>query len=251
MTLHSRHTTLTVRLCFGGRHKRHGNHHARIKIHPASAGLTHPSPGTPPETSSVEDSVLWGDAVHNRPPNRTLATDGFSLTCIPSRGTRCSVLSQPLSIPPSRRMDNITACTRWSISCTRLPAASGPIWPLVPVILNGDMVDRGIHQARTTVHTAHRSHTQRASAARVRGIMASGPASPIQSRPFCKGKVRGRIHNTVAVRTQVCRGIHAAFCIGHRPAQPVTNAAEKSSRTGHTVCRRLNSVDNRGIHKNF
>ncbi len=66
VTLHSRHTPLTVRLCFGGRHKRHGNHHARIKIHPASAGLTHPSPGTPPETSSVEDSALWGGAVHNR-----------------------------------------------------------------------------------------------------------------------------------------------------------------------------------------
>lgn len=112
--------------------KRHGNHHARIKIHPASAGLTHPSPGTPPETSSVEDSALWGGAVHNRhqtaPSPPTASHSPASLHA----GPDAAFLSQPLSIPPSRRMDSITACTRWSISCTRLPAASGPIWPLVP-----------------------------------------------------------------------------------------------------------------------
>lgn len=33
--------------------KRHGNHHATIKTLPAIAGSPHPSPGTPPETSSV------------------------------------------------------------------------------------------------------------------------------------------------------------------------------------------------------
>ncbi len=169
--------------------KRHGNHHATIKTLPASAGLIAASvTRTPPETSSVEDSALRGGAVHGTSPNRTLTTDGFSLACIPSRGTEM----QRFYLSHSAFLRHVA----WT--------ASPPSHPLVNQLhkgarsfrphlairgarsrLNGDMVDRGIHQTRVyrsycppLAHPA--SHPPPAS----EGIMASGPASPISPAPL-------------------------------------------------------------------
>ncbi len=66
VTLHSRHTPSPSGYVSAVATKGTVTTMPGIKIHPTSAGLTHPSPGTPPETSSVEDSALWGGAVHNR-----------------------------------------------------------------------------------------------------------------------------------------------------------------------------------------
>ncbi len=110
-----------------------------------------------------------------------------SLTC-----ARPSVfISVTRKHPPSRRMDSITARTRWSIRPTRPLAASGPNLPTAAIVLYGDIVHRRIDKSSRTAGITCNTYSQRAVSRPCQRTTASGPASPIRPIPFAKAKYVG------------------------------------------------------------